>query len=153
MFNSRNLSHSSNFLFSTSIFGTETIYNIQNCNLPGISFSHINVSKSSTKGFVQADTPDYNQLNITIILDENMEIWKSIIKSIQTMREPYESIADDVKSNAWLEIHDDNSSTVVKLEFIDARIESISDVLYTTTDDDEILTVDVTIDYDFFVVI
>jgi len=152
--NNRNFTHNSNFIFQTNLFNKEeTIYSIQECNLPGISFSHIQINKSSVTGNFQGDTATYNDLSLTLIVDEKLTIWKDIVKTLQKMRDPYPSEAEEIVEYSYLEIHDDNSNLVVKLEFVDCLIESIGDLIYNTTEEDEIMTCEVSIKYDYYNII
>ncbi|MHB8097985.1 MAG: hypothetical protein ACYDD5_00135 [Sulfuricurvum sp.] len=153
MANTRNFTHTSNFFFGTSLFGEETLYNIQTCNLPGMQFNHIQVSHRAVQGFLQGDTIDYNDLNIDIIVDENLEVWKDIVTSMQIMREPKTSTAEKIERMSWLEIHDDNSNRVLKIELSGSMIESIGDLDFTTTGDDEVILLPVTIKYDFYKIV
>ena len=107
--NTRNFTHNSNFLFTTNLFGEETTYNLQTVNLPGISFSNVQLSKSSIMGNLQGDTPTYSPLNLSFIVDEELKIWKEFINIAQKMRDPYPSEAEEIKKYGYIEIHDDNS--------------------------------------------
>ena len=152
MSNPRNFTHSSNFFFGTNLFGEETIYSIQNFNLPGISFTHIDMAKSSVRGVIEGDTILYNDLSINIILDEKLEVWKDIITTMQKMRNPYTSEGEYIHKRAWLEIHDDFSKIVLKIWFEDVMIESIDDIPFASNQEDEIITLGITLKYDYFTI-
>lgn len=148
----RNFSHTSNFFFGSTLLGEETLYRVQSCNLPGVSFSHIQTSKSSVIGWIQGDTIQYNDITLDIILDEGLKTWKEIINKIIKMRDPETSDGSNLEAESWLEIHDDNSNIVLKLILNGSRIDSISDVIFSTITEDEVLVMPLTIKYDYFTV-
>jgi hypothetical protein len=149
----RNFTHNSNFFFQTNLFNKdETSYAVQECNLPGLSFSHIQISKRSVFGNEQGDTISYNDLNISLIIDEDLVVWKDIITSMQNMRNPVTTEGEEYMKYGHLIIQDDNTNQIIKLEFIDMIIESIDDMTFNTNSEDEIITCTVTIKYDYYVV-
>jgi hypothetical protein len=153
MSNTRNFTHNSNFFFGTNLFGEEATYNTQVVNLPGLSFSHINLSRQSSLLNMQGDTITYNDLTVEIIVDEELKVWKDIVGSLLKMREGESGLGENLEKSAFLEIHDDNTKKILKLEFENCMIESIDDLSYNTNSDDEIITVSVTIKYDFYRII
>ena len=78
----RNFTHNSNFFFQTNLFTEEeTSYAVQECNLPGMNFSHVQVGKSSVFGNLEGDTITYNDLILSLIIDEKLVVWKEIINN------------------------------------------------------------------------
>ena len=150
---SRNFTHNSNFVFNTNLFGEETQYNIQEVQLPGLSFAHMQTSTNSTFLNMQGDTLTYNDLTLNFIIDEDLMVWKEIVKSLQTMRDPTSGTGELLEKYSYLEIHDDNSKLVLKLEFINCMIEGIDDLAYNTTSQDEIITCSATIKYDYYTIV
>jgi len=150
--NLRNFAHTSNFAFGTNLFGESTVYSVQECNLPGISFNHIEVAKRAVFGNIQGDTLTYNNLYINIILDEDLKNWIEIVSSLQKMRDPTTTNGISISEDSWLEIHDDNSNRVLKLSFKNCILETIEDVAFSTTSEDEILTVGINIKYDYYTI-
>ena len=147
----RNFTHNSNFFFQTNLFtDDETSYAIQECNLPGMSFSHIQVSKSSVFGNMQGDTITYNDLILSFIIDEDLVVWKEIVNKLQKMRTPEPTTGEEIMKMGYLVIQDDNTNEVLKLQFIDTMIENIDDLNYSTNSDDEIITCTITIRYDYY---
>lgn len=153
MANTRNFTHTSNFFFGTTLFGEETLYNIQMCNLPGMQFSHIQISRRAVQGNIQGDTLVYNDLNIDIIVDEKLEVWKDIVQSMQRMRDPKTSNGEQIERMSWLEIHDDNSNKVLRIELSGSMIESLGDLEFNTTGEDEIISLPVTVKYDYYKIV
>lgn len=151
MSNLRNFTHSSNFFFVTNLFSNEeTTYSIQEVNLPGLSFSHIQAANRSALLNLQGDTLTFNDLILNIIIDEKLTVWKEIIGTMLKMRDAYSTKGENIEEMSFLEIHDDNSNLVLKLEFSGCMIETIDDLSYSTISEDEIVTCSVTIKYDYF---
>lgn len=148
----RNFSHTSNYFFGTTLFGEETLYSIQTCNIPGLSFNHIVTSHRSIKVNLTADTLEFGDLSVSIILDEDLEIWKDIVNTMFTIREQDEGIGVVVEKESWLEIHNDDSKTILKLWFHRCMLSSISDLDFNTTSEDEILVLNVVIKYDHYTI-
>jgi len=150
----RNFTHNSNFIFTTNLFNDEqTSYGIQEVNLPGMSFSHIQVQRHSVLGNIQGDTITYNDLSLNIIVDEELNTWKEIVNKMQEMRNPEISTAEKKEEMGYLEIQDDNTNKVLKLEFYGMIVESIDDLAYSTNGEDEIITMGVTIKYDYYQIV
>jgi len=146
----RNFTHNSNFTFQTNLFGEDSNYGIQSVQLPGLSFSHIEISRHSIMGGIQGDTINYNNLSLDLIIDEELKIWKDMVQKLQEMRSPDSGTSKQIEEFGYLEIHDDNTKKVLKLEFKGMMLESIGDMNYNTTSEDEVLTLNVTIKYDYF---
>jgi hypothetical protein len=150
MSNTRNFTHNSNFFFGTNLFGDESLFNIQTVNLPGLNFAHIQAGRQSSMLNFQADTLNFNDLTVDIIVDEKLEVWKDIAGSMLKMREAESGYGELIEKNSWLEIQDDNGGSVLKLKFTNCLIESMDDLAYNTNADDEIITMSVTIRYDYY---
>lgn len=146
----RNFSHTSNFVFGTNLFGEATTYALQSVNLPGMSFSHIQVNKRSVMGNIQGDTPTFNQLSLEFIVDEKLELWIEIVQNFKKMREQQRGIGEKITEYAWLEIHDDDSNRILKLNFTGALFESVDDLLFNTTGEDEVMTLTASMMYDYY---
>ena len=153
MGNRRNFTHNSNFFFQTNLFGEDFTYNIQECNLPGMNFSHIQTSKSSVFGNIEGDTITYNDLIVNIIIDEELKIWKEIVNVMQTMRNPITSKGELIERYGFLIIQDDNTNEILKLEFSNMMVETIDDLSYNTNSEDDIITCSVTIKYDTYIIL
>jgi len=148
----RNFSHISNFIFGTNMLGEETQYNIQGCNLPGVSISHIKTNKNSQSLFLQGDTIEYNPLEIELILDEGLETWKDIMSKFEHMREQQEGTGEILQSGSWLLIQDDNSNNILKINFYNTIINSIGDLKFSTTSEDNNITLSISISYDYYTI-
>ena len=150
----RNFTHNSNFFFQTNLFNEEeTLYAIQECNLPGMSFSHIQVSKSSVFGNMQGDSITYNDLLLSLIIDEELNVWKEVVNKLQKMRTPEPTTGEEIMKMGYLIIQDDNTNEVLRLEFRDVMVENIDDLSYSSNADDEIITCTITLRYDYYTIV
>lgn len=149
--NNRNFTHSSNFIFITNLFNDEqTSYAVQEVNLPGLSFSHVQASTRSSMLNLQADTLNFNDLTLNLVVDENLKVWKEIVGKLTRMRDASTTEGENIEEMSFLEVHDDNSKLVLKLEFSGCMIESIDDLSFSTISEDEIITCSVTLKYDYY---
>jgi len=144
----RNFTHKSNFIFGSNLLDENSIYYVQSTNLPGLSLNHISTSTRSMSLNFQGDTLVFNDLNLNIILDEELNTWKDIVNTIFKMRK--DGVGTLADQTSWLEIHDDNSNLILKLFFHGSLIESIGDVEYESNSEDDILTLPLTIKYNFY---
>ena len=104
-------------------------------------------SKGSVFGNLQGDTLTYTDLTLNFLMDENLVIWKETLHKMLKMRDPNTTVGGQLEKYGYLEIHDDNSKEVLKLEFVNCMIESIDDMQFSTVQDDKIITYSVTIKY------
>ncbi len=154
MANLRNFTHSSNYVFQTNLFSEEeTNYAIQEVQLPGLSFSHIQAGRQSAMLNLQGDTIQFNDLTLNLIVDEKLQVWKDVVNKMIRMRDAYSTHGESIEDMSFLEIHDDNSKLVLKLEFSGCMISSIDDLTFTTISEDEIITCAVTIKYDYYQIV
>jgi len=152
--NKRNFTHNSNFVFASNLFEDKEVeYFLQEVNLPGINFNHITTSVSAVPLVLQGDTPQYNDLMLSFILDEELILWKEIFKKLTLMRNPENSYGDNDEKWGNLIIQDDNSKEILKLEFHNLRIESVGDLEFNSNSEDEELTLSVTVKYDYFIIL
>jgi len=147
--NSRNFTNSSNFLFGTTLLDEEVIMNIQDVNLPGISMSHSPLSSQTNLGYIQGDTLTYSPLNVNVILDENMEVWTKIVQTMKNMSED-DGTAEEIHSNSWLIIENNNHEPLIRIDFYNTIIESFGDITFTSTSENEELLMDVNFLYDHY---
>jgi len=151
--NLRNFSHKSNFIFETNLFGENSTYTIQSCNLPGISLNPVETSNRGMNLSFQGDTLNYNELNLEFILEEDFSNWTEIINHFDKMRKIGSDTGNIDEKMSTLFIQNDNQKTLLKLKFFNCKATSISDIDFSSNeDDDEEITFTVTIKYDYFII-
>lgn len=149
--NSRNFSHQSNVFFSCSLLGRNFTAFVQRVTLPGISFANIELSKTAVKFYTQGDTPTYNPLSVDLILDDNLELWREIATKLQTMTEEGGGDMLFQEFDSFIHIFNEKDKSILKIQFKHCFIEALGDIDYDATADDAELTLNLTINYAYYV--
>lgn len=148
--NSKNFSHNSNVLFGTTMFGRDFNAMVQRVSLPGINYPHIELSKTAVKFHTPADTPDYNPLTLDLLLDDNFVIWSEILHVLQTQTKVADGDQVMMGFESFITIFNEKDIPIIKVDFHHCFLESVSDLEYDTTSDDNTLTVSLSIAYAFY---
>lgn len=144
-----NFNLNTNVVFGTNIFGSETVYNIQSVNLPGLTvgidqfpsrYDALQAKKSN-------NNLQYNPLIMTIICDEKMAIWTELIKSIVEHRE-----YNGKNGDGWITITDNTGKTMLYIKYHNVIPVSVSDLEYTTTGANDELIFEFQLEYDYFTI-
>jgi len=151
--NKRNLATSTNIVFGSTLLDSEEYY-IRETTLPGITFTSPEVyapnSPFHTSVQVEPDTVQYDPLEVTLLVDEDLEIWKTVInKSKMACNGDLNTELKD-RSRSWILIKDSNGNTRKKIVFRDCVITMIGSLDYSSADNDDLLTLPLTITYSEF---
>lgn len=142
----------SNYRCGSDYFSEEELY-IQNVTLPGINFSTPEIGgRSGAKNLIGGDSFLYNTINIDIILDENLDIYKSLYKKMFKAIDIENGTFEPEDFDFWIEIAGPDGQPVLKTEYYGCKIESISDVDYVAAQDEEIV-MSLTIRFEYFEII
>lgn len=149
--NFRNYALSSNIQAHTNLFDEKVMYMIQSVNLPGISMSHIEVPSKFGMLPVQNDVNTYDAITMSIMLDEKLEIYSSLIKIAQTYQVPGHSknIIDEPRT-LYLHVYNNNNKKLFSLLFHDVLLSNIGGVDYTHNSPNTELSIPVTLKYSYF---
>jgi len=151
--NFRNFAHKSNFVFVTNLFGEESTYSIQSANLPGISLQSIDSSHRGMNLSFQGDTLDFSELNIEMILFEDFSNWIEVVDTFNKMRELEDNEMNIEERRSTLFLQDENQDNILKIDFFNSKLLSVSDIEFSTSDDtDEEITFSLSIKYDYYTV-
>lgn len=145
----RNIARSSNAFFGMTILDRDFTYAVQRVNIPGISFQNINISKMFTQFPLQGDTPQFENLQISLILDEQFNVWKKLFELKNSMTNSNTSQAKLENFEAFLFIYDEKDNLTLQLNFHHCVLQSIGSVDFDTTSD-AILILPITIEYAFY---
>ena len=151
----RNFTHNSNYFFGSTLFGEDTSYAIQEVNLPGLSINSVDISRRGIMGHMSGDTLTYNDLSISLIMDEKLLIWKELVEALQDKVDPKKAqgdISNNSQKMAWMIIQDDNAKEILKLNFYGVSLGGIEDMQYSSNTEDEIITCPIVVKYDYFTV-
>lgn len=147
--NKRNFATSSNIIFKSSLLGNEDYY-IQSTTLPGITLTAPELgvpSPFNTSVIVHPDTIMYDPIDLLFLCDENLDIWSSIINKAKNLTTFEEEIT---AGNSWIFIKDSNGNTRKTIRLTDSVIIAVSGLDYSSADNDDVLTFNVTINYSNF---
>lgn len=152
MKNHRNYAHSSNIQLTTRLFENEdTTYYIQGVNLPGINNGNIQLSTQFGQLQVVGDVSEYETLTLSIIMDEELDVYQTIIKYCQNIHQPGTLInAIPEHKDITLTLLNNNNKVLFRIKFYNCYLESISGINYTFNTPNSELTTELLIKYNYF---
>ena len=117
--------------------------------VPGLS---LGIIEKNWLGLVTKDIGDsvtFEPLTLTLILDEDMEVLKTIINNMVETRNPYTNAREPIKTEfqSTLEINTNKNNPLLAVTFSDCWIQAIDDIEFSTTNDDDIISVTITVIY------
>lgn len=138
----------SNIIFGTDLFGYDTTYSVQAVNLPGVALGYSEVPSryNVLNGKTAGRKLEYNPLSITLLCDENMTIWSGIVRDILSMKN-IDSISD-----GWIILQDSTGKTIQKITYKNILPVSVGDIEYTSTGENNELTFDMELVYDYYTI-
>jgi hypothetical protein len=147
---SKNYALDTSIYFGTTLFSEETLYNVQSVNLPGVDFSHPQIaSRSGALITGQADNITFNDLQITLIIDEGFSIWKEVMVNAFKMVKVTQPMFNKNYHDAYVIITDSQGNDILKVWFRNAQITSIGDLPFASSNMNEHLTLDIGLKYDY----
>ena len=154
--NKRNLATSSNIVFGSTLLAEEE-YFIREVSLPGMTFTSPETFAPNTPFHtslqLEPDTVQYDPLDITVLVDEDLEIWKSIVNKAKMSCNGELNTEVQDKSRAWIFIKDSNGNTRKEIVFRDCVITMIGSLDYSSADEDDALTMGLTLTFSEFEII
>ncbi len=125
---------------------------LQSFNLPGISFSlPEHSSRSGTKALFGSDTLTYNQLDFTILIDENYKVYfeftDKIFKAVNIEKNTFDN---NVTFDFFIIMTNNKGKPLFRYDFHNCRIESIGDVSIDFNDDTVVNTFNVSVKYEYY---
>lgn len=148
--NYHNLAQKTNWTAGSDKFPLLPFY-LTNVSIPGMSFSIPETgARYGARMNLASDTVTYNSLSFDFLIDEDFEIYKTFYGYIlENINPEHESFADK-SFNLWLELNNSKSNKIMKFEFYNCRIESISDIELDTTSDETEIVMNLGIKFDYF---
>lgn len=148
--NYNNLAQTTNFRCGSNTLNLSGVF-VQTASVPGISFSHPRIgARSGANAKVQADSIEFNPLNIQMLIDDDFEVLKEITGFISKIINPESGSFALVPMDFWVESYDLKGNFLFKVEFKNAYIDSLDEVQLSTMDDNPINTLSMTISYDYY---
>lgn len=148
--NTRNFTRDTQVEFGTNLFGEETIYNVQNVLIPGIDTINVEVPNRGVMAEIQGDQITFQELNLTLLVDEEMKVWKDVMKHMFDHISLPSGEFELNQADSWVTIRDSAGRIMLNIVFHDSNITNIGSLNYDTTGEDGELVLDISIRYDYF---
>ncbi len=139
-------------LFNTTLLSSDNNYRVQQWNIPGISCEHPVISSRSGNMNLQSERVDYEPLDIKLIGDQNLILWKEIVGVFQTYHIPSTNTSEKKLGQSWVEVYNSKNEYLFKIVFHDCYIKSLDSLDYTTMEDNEAVIIGMTIVYDYYTI-
>ena len=137
--NTTNLAQTTNFICGSEKLKLFEVY-LQQVNLPGISFGHAETGgRLGAKLHIQADSCTFNTLSLSMIIDEKFKLYKELMETFSIQEFDF-----------WIELRNNKGNKLFKIDFVNAKFESIDDVQLDVTNDEVMNTLSCSITYDYF---
>ena len=148
--NYHNLAQKTNWTAGSDKFPLLPFY-LTNVSIPGMIFSIPETgARYGSRMNLASDTVTYNSLSFDFLIDEDFEIYKTFYGYILENINPEHGSFADKSFNLWLELNNSKSNKIMKFEFYNCRIESISDIELDTTSDETEIVMNLGIKFDYF---
>jgi len=153
-FSYRSVSTQTSAIFITTIFSNNDLfeYFIQEVNLPGFSFTHSEPLKGRIHGLQQGGIVTFEEMTLTMLIDEKMEVVKQIYEKANMYNNPETNTQNfDLGGDSVLILNDAEGKAILKFRFKGCKLKSAGAIQYTnTTTSDDQLTIPVQIQFDYF---
>lgn len=148
--NINNLAQKTNFILGTSKL-PNSILHVQSLNIPSVSVSHIKTigGRFGTPLAIGADSAEYSEINLEVLLDEDLNIFRELINLMQSQVQPGTGVFEDTYWDFWLQVNNNKGNQLFRIDFIHSRLSSISDIALDSSDDG-FNTMSLSIVYDYF---
>ena len=151
--NFRNFQRDTQIEFGTNLFGDEVIYNVLSVIVPGIDTTNIEVNKNSVQGWIQGSQITFQELTVSILVDEDMEAWKTVVANLFKHVELPSGKMTMNPADSWVSIKSSEGIDVLKLQFINCTLMNLTPLTYDNSSDNNVLTFDLNIQFDYFKIV
>lgn len=151
--NRRNYAQKSNFMCGTDALDLLPFY-VQTLNIPGMSFSLPEIGgRYGTKLNMSSDSVTFGSLSLEVIVDEDYQIFKDIVKIITDHLNVESGTFADFSFDFWTSITDDMGKVIMKVEYFNCRIESLGDVSLDAMDETTESTFSMELKFDYYKIV
>lgn len=148
--NITNLAQTTNFICGSEKLNLCDVF-LQQVNLPGISFGHPETGgRLGAKLHVQADSCTFNTLSLSMIIDEKFKLYKELMETFSKTYNPENGTFSIQEFDFWIELRNNKGNKLFKIDFVNAKFESIDDVQLDVTNEEVYNTLSCSIVYDYF---
>ena len=147
---SKNFALDTSIYFGSTLFDDETVYNVQNVNLPGLDFSHPQISSRTGAMFnATADQVTFNDLSLTILLDEDFNIWLKLMSMAFSMVNVPDADFTKNEGDSFILITDSLGNVKLKVWYRNSKIMSVGDLNYSSSNENMNIVLDLMLKYDY----
>lgn len=136
-------------------------YFCQSVNIPGVSTSPITVDNPFSNTYRHGDKLVYDQLNVTVIIDEDLRVWEETYNWLQALTFPKEfrqyykntNGRQSAYHDGILTINSNSNNPNMRFKFTDCHPSSLGSINFSVQETPQnIITVDIVFRYDGFVI-
>lgn len=151
--NNNSLAQSSNFEFGcpTFDFGPQRLTQTA---IPGLNVGYFETgSRRGAVVHVQGDTVTYNDLPVTMLVDENFETFLEFYDKFMKDFNPEDGTFNLDDFECYIQINDNQGYPLFKVEYHNCKLVSYDDITLDTQTDQEFITFTVNIKYDYYTIV
>lgn len=143
---------SSNFTFDFAIPKKFTFF-IQDGGIPGFSLGQIDIPHVSQRFPRPGDNITFNPLSLTLLVDEDLQSYLELYKMLIEMKNPETAQIQEWDKSTFtgiLAITTNKNNIHYIITFYDCWVSSVTDLIFSTTNEDQPLTFNIDIYYSYF---
>jgi len=153
--NVRNLATDSNIIFKSNLIDEEE-YFVRDITLPGITTTAVEAYRPNTPFHTsmtfEGDTIVYDPLTVTVLLDEDLSVFKTLVNKVKLASNGDLSAFPKDRSRSWVTIKDSNGNTRMKIIYKDCVLTDIGGIDYSSASIDDPLSISITMAYSEFII-
>ena len=148
--NRNNLAQKTNFIAGSDKFKDITFY-LTTVNIPGMTFAPVDVGgRDSVQIKLASDVVTFSSLSLEMLIDEDLLIYKELMGIINEHINIEEGTFTELVFDFWIELKNSKNAKILKVEFVNCRIESIGDISFDVQDDVTEQTLSLELAYDYY---
>ena len=131
-----------------------TFFNVET-SIPGFTVGTIESGFQSMRGKIPGDSLTYNDLAVTILLDEELKSYMEVYEALTLAHDPIDNVlrSQEPMFDGILFITTNKNNVSFKITFFNMWIETVSDIQFmTTSTDDNNLSFTIGTKYDYYVI-
>jgi len=145
-----NLAQSSNYEFGCPQFSYTEKHVVQT-NIPGLQLSHFETgSRRGAKLHIHGDTVNYNDLSVTILVDEEFRSYLEFYDKFMQGFNPEDGTYFTDDFNCYVQINDNQGDPLFRVDYFNCKLASTDDITLDSQNDQEYITFTVNFAYDYY---
>jgi hypothetical protein len=145
--NYNNLAQKTNFIAGSDQFENVPFF-ITNINIPGLTINHSEIGgRASARINMTGNIVEYNSLSFEMLIDEDFQIYQELMDILDKNISVKTGTFADFAFDFFVELSNSKGNKILKLDFSDCKIASISDVNLNVQDDSTEYTLSVELQY------